>query len=104
MQCLRIDVVIDIQLEMLALPHVAHPPQAHPGQRAHDRLTLRIEDFRLGYDVNDHSRHDAEATVFDRFVARSSVGTPAALAISWNNASLAAPSLGAARTRALSTL
>jgi L-ascorbate metabolism protein UlaG (beta-lactamase superfamily) len=61
-QCLKLDVVIDVKLEMLALPHVAHPAQAHPGQRAHDRLTLRIKDFRLGYNVDDHSRHGAEAT------------------------------------------
>src|SRR6476469_6002986 len=62
MQRLSVDLVIDVQLEMFALPHVAHPAQAHPGQRAHDRLTLRIEDLRLGYDVDDHSRHGAEAT------------------------------------------
>lgn len=62
MQCLDVDVIIDVQLEMLALPHLAHPVQAHPGQGAQDRLALRIEDFRLRYDVDDHSWHGAEVT------------------------------------------
>ena len=57
MQRLGIDIVLDVELEMLALPHVTHPMQAQPGQRTHDRLTLRIKDLGFGDDVNDHPGH-----------------------------------------------
>lgn len=62
MQRLGVDIVINVELEKLALPHVAHPVQAQPGQGAHDRLPLRIEDLRLGDNVDHHSFHGADAT------------------------------------------
>ncbi len=70
MQRLRVDVVLDVELEMLALPHITHPVQAQTGQRAHDRLTLWVEDLRFWDDVDDHSWHPGEATR-----ARSGRGT-----------------------------
>ena len=57
MHCVELDVLIDIELKMLALAHIAHPMQAQAGQRTHDRLTLRIENLGFGNNVNDHSRH-----------------------------------------------
>jgi len=62
LQGLGVHIVIDVELEMFALPHVAHPVHAQPGQRAQDRLTLRIEDLRFHNDVDDHARHGGEAT------------------------------------------
>lgn len=62
MQRLRVDVVLDVELEVLALPHLTNPVQAQTGQRAHDRLTLRVEYLRLRDDVDDHSWHPGEAT------------------------------------------
>jgi L-ascorbate metabolism protein UlaG (beta-lactamase superfamily) len=70
MQGLGVHIVIDVELEMFALPHVAHPVHAQPGQRAQDRLTLRIEDLRFDNDVHDHSRHGPRLPVFGAEVAR----------------------------------
>lgn len=47
---------------MLALSDITHPAQAQPGQRAHDRLTLWIENLGFRDDIDDHSWHPAEAT------------------------------------------
>jgi hypothetical protein len=73
MQCRNVDIIIDVELEMLALAHIAHPMQAQPGQRAHDRLTLRIENLGFGNDVNDHSRHACRGYLYSAHVGAPDV-------------------------------
>src|SRR5207244_4112801 len=51
------DHVVDVQLEVLALPHVPHAVDAQPAERTHDRLALRVEDLGLEHDVDDHAGH-----------------------------------------------
>jgi hypothetical protein len=55
---------------VLALPHLPYPVHAQPGQRTHDRLTLRIKDFRFGDDVDDHPGHILRLPGFAPVVAR----------------------------------
>ncbi len=62
MQVGVVDGVCYVQLEVLTLPDLMHPFEAQPGQRACDRLTLRVKDLRFQDHVDDHSCHATEAT------------------------------------------
>jgi hypothetical protein len=53
---------LDVEDEVLALPHAAHAAVAEPAERAEDRLPLGVADLRLEDDVDDHPRHAPEAT------------------------------------------
>ena len=55
--------VVDVELEVLALAHVAHAVDAQPAERADDRLALRVEDLRLEHDVDDHAGHGNSSSV-----------------------------------------
>src|SRR5262245_66340299 len=52
-----VDRLIDLKFEVLPLAHRGHAGVAEPGERAEDRLTLRVEDLRLQDDVDDDPRH-----------------------------------------------
>ena len=62
MQLGVIDTVIEVEFEVLALPHVVHPVETQPGQRPRDRLPLRVKDLGFEDDVDDHSCHAGKAT------------------------------------------
>jgi hypothetical protein len=42
---------------VLALTDIGDPGEPEAGQRARDRLALRVEDLGLGHDVDDDSGH-----------------------------------------------
>ncbi len=53
------DLAVDLELEPLALAHVADAGEAEPRQRAEHRLALGVEDLRLGHHVDDDTGHGA---------------------------------------------
>jgi hypothetical protein len=71
-----VDVTVELDLEVLALAdrrdrHGVTEPE--PTDRTDDRLTLRIEDFRLQHDVDDDAGHGALLEGFDVIASLSSM-------------------------------
>ena len=52
-----VDGVVDLELEVLALPDVAHTGDPEAVQRPRDGLALRVQDLRLGHHVHHNSGH-----------------------------------------------
>ena len=55
-----VDALIDLELEVLALPHIGDAGDSEPAERTDDRLALRVEDLRFEDDVHGHTCHGAE--------------------------------------------
>ena len=52
-------VAVDLELEPLALADVGDAVEPEPRQRAVHGLALRVEDLRLGHDIDDDAGHGA---------------------------------------------
>jgi hypothetical protein len=72
---LVIDAIVDLELEVLALPDAADTGNAEPAERAQDRLTLRVENLGLEYDVDNDTGHSHSVSArADAITDISSVG------------------------------
>ena len=68
LQVLCGDGVIDLELEALSLAHIADTGYPDATQRADDGLALRIQNLRLGHDIDNYTSHEIFALLYGALV------------------------------------